>query len=72
MMGSPLLSKVPTTRIDLPQTICCASTVPEYGPSTSGDRVADVHDRMPQVLGRDTERAVATLAELAGSKGERS
>ena len=38
----------------------------EYGPSTYGDRVADVYDRMPQVAGRDTERAVAALAELAG------
>src|SRR5262249_10572699 len=26
-----------------------------------------VYDRMPQVLGRDTERAVAMLAELAGA-----
>jgi len=57
---------VSTTRIDLRQTICCASTVTEYGPATYGDRVADVYDRMPQVLGRDTQRAVATLAELAG------
>ena len=48
------------------QTICCASTVTEYGPSTYGDRVADVYDRMPQVLGRDTERVVAALAGLAG------
>jgi SAM-dependent methyltransferase len=39
----------------------------EYGPSTYGDRVAEVYDRMPQVLGRDTERAVAMLAELAGA-----
>ena len=38
----------------------------EYGPSTYGDRVADVYDRMPQVLGRDVDRAVVTLAELAG------
>ena len=39
----------------------------EYGPSTYGDRVAEVYDRMPKVLGRDTERAVAMLAELAGA-----
>jgi Methyltransferase domain len=38
----------------------------EYGPSTYGDRVADVYDCMPQVLARDVERAVLTLAELAG------
>jgi len=38
----------------------------EYGPSTYGDRVADVYDRLPQVLGRDIGRAVGTLAELAG------
>jgi hypothetical protein len=38
----------------------------EYGPATYGDRVAEVYDHMPQVLGRDTERAVVTLAELAG------
>ena len=38
----------------------------EYGPSTYGDRVADVYDRMPQVLGRYTGRAIVTLAELAG------
>jgi len=38
----------------------------EYGPSTYGDRVAEVYDRMPQVLARETEHAVATLAELAG------
>jgi len=50
----------------LRQTICCASTVTEYGPSTYGDRVADVYDRMPPVLGRDTERVVAALAGLAG------
>lgn len=50
----------------MPQAICCAFTVMEYGPSTYGDRVADVYDRMPLVRGRETERAVATLAELAG------
>ena len=71
MLGSNCLSEsmtrqVSTSRIDLPQAICCAFTVMEYGPSTYGDRVADVYDRMPQVRGRDTERAVATLAELAG------
>ena len=60
------VSKVSTTWIDLPPTICCAFTVTEYGPSTYGDRVADVYDCMPQVLGRDTGRAVAALAELAG------
>jgi SAM-dependent methyltransferase len=38
----------------------------EYGPSTYGDRVADVYDRMPQVVARDVDRAVVTLAELAG------
>ena len=38
----------------------------EYGPSTYGDRVADVYDRLPQVLARDVDRAVVTLAELAG------
>jgi predicted O-methyltransferase YrrM len=54
-------------RIDLRQTLCCASTMTEYGPSTYGDRVADVYDRMPQVLGRDTGHAVATLAKLAGA-----
>ena len=36
-----------------------------YGPSTYGDSVAEVYDRMPQVLGRDTERAVAMLADKA-------
>ena len=41
--------------------------MPEYGPSTYGDRVADIYDHMPQVLGRDTGDAVATLAELAGA-----
>ena len=54
------VSKVSATWIDLPPTICCAFTVTEYGPSTYGDRVADVYDRMPQVLGRDTEHAVYT------------
>jgi hypothetical protein len=37
----------------------------EYGPSTYGDRVAELYDRMPQVLDRDTERAIAMLADKA-------
>ena len=39
----------------------------DYGPSTYGDRSADVYDRMPQVANRDVDTAVATLAALAGS-----
>src|SRR5262245_39922680 len=54
------------TRVDLRQTVCCASGMTEYGPSTYGDRVADVYDRMPQVMGKDSGRAVLALAELAG------
>jgi SAM-dependent methyltransferase len=37
----------------------------DYGPSTYGDRIADVYDRWFG-LPDDTERAVASLAELAG------
>lgn len=38
---------------------------PEYGPSTYGDRIADVYDGWFSVP-VDTEEAVALLAELAG------
>lgn len=38
----------------------------EYEPSMYGNRVADVYDRMPQVVARDVDRAVVTLADLAG------
>jgi SAM-dependent methyltransferase len=38
----------------------------EYGPSTYGDKIADVYDEHVAELGLDTEGAVETLAELAG------
>jgi SAM-dependent methyltransferase len=38
----------------------------DYGPSTYGDRIADVYDRWFS-LPEDTDVAVAALAELAGS-----
>ena len=39
----------------------------EYGPETYGDRIADVYDERVADIGLDTEGAVETLAELAGS-----
>jgi SAM-dependent methyltransferase len=41
--------------------------VTEYGPSTYGDRWADVYDDWDVTAARDTERTVEVLAELAGS-----
>jgi SAM-dependent methyltransferase len=38
----------------------------EYGPSTYGDKIADVYDEQVAELGLDTEGAVETLAGLAG------
>ena len=38
----------------------------DYGPSTYGDRIADVYDAHVADLGLDTEGAVETLASLAG------
>jgi SAM-dependent methyltransferase len=38
----------------------------EYGPSTYGDRWAEIYDRWGGTEGRDTEGTVALLAELAG------
>jgi hypothetical protein len=37
--------------------------IEEYGPSAYGDRFADIYDERLEVLGLDTEGAVAFLAE---------
>ncbi len=40
--------------------------MPEYGPSTYGERIAEVYDEWPGIP-QDTEATVAFLARLAGS-----
>lgn len=49
------------------QTERSIGPIEEYGPSTYGDRFAEIYDEWVEWVAVDTEAAVALLAELAGS-----